>query len=186
MTNQARPSSQTGISLVIVLIFLVVLSMLGIASMQQSTLTAGIARNEIDRNIAFQAAESALRDAENDLRYKNYKNEDCAVSDNCRTEPVTSDQFTIACSDGLCDTKTRTTPIWTLSTAWDTSGQSIEYGRFTNAPDIPMVAQQPRYLVEHFNIGGNDIVRITAVGWGFKSSTRATLQTTVKINLKGT
>jgi type IV pilus assembly protein PilX len=50
---------QRGISLVIVMIFLVILSVLGITAMQGSTLSSRIARNEADRNLAFQAA---LRD----------------------------------------------------------------------------------------------------------------------------
>lgn len=52
-----------GISLVIVLIFLVILSMLAVVAIQNSTFSARIAGNEADRTLAFQAAEAALRDA---------------------------------------------------------------------------------------------------------------------------
>jgi type IV pilus assembly protein PilX len=58
---------QRGFILPIVLIFLVILTMLGISSMQNATLQERMSSNLRDRNIALQAAELALRDAERDL-----------------------------------------------------------------------------------------------------------------------
>lgn len=58
---------QRGFVLVTALIFMLVLFMLGLSSMQGSTLEERMAGNQRDRNIALQAAEMALRDAERDL-----------------------------------------------------------------------------------------------------------------------
>lgn len=62
--NQRR---QNGFVLITALIFLVILAVLGLSSMQASTLQERMAGNLRDRNIALQAAELALRDAERDL-----------------------------------------------------------------------------------------------------------------------
>jgi type IV pilus assembly protein PilX len=174
---------QQGISLVIVLIFLTVLSLLGITMIQSSTLGARIARNEADRNVAFQAAEAALRDAENDLRFKLNSGAPCTGAP-CRAEKVTGTDFTIACTGGLCDSRTATTAVWETANIWDAaSTKSVEYGNYTGAEDIPMVAQQPRYIVEYFPLGDSQVVRITAIGFGLNLSTRTMLQSSLKVRL---
>ena len=70
--NTYSASRQRGVSLVIVMMFLVILSMLGITAIQTSTLSSKVARNQLDRTLAFQAAEAALRDAELDLKNKKF------------------------------------------------------------------------------------------------------------------
>jgi type IV pilus assembly protein PilX len=179
----AMAKREAGMSLVIVLIFMTVLSLLGITALQNSTLGANIARNEVDRNVAFQAAEAALKDAENDMRYRRFNGNVCTTTDSCRAEAVSGSDFKIACTAGLCDSKTATTPVWDDSAKWATTGASVQYGTYTGAPSIPMVSRQPRYLVEYFKLGESEVVRITAVGWGLNSSTRTTLQTSVKVRL---
>ena len=55
--------SQHGSALIIGLIFLVLLTVVGITAMQTTTLEEKMAGNQRDRSVAFQAAETALRDA---------------------------------------------------------------------------------------------------------------------------
>jgi len=70
MTSQhlhnATPShtAQRGAILVISLLFLLVLTMIGVASMQTTTLEEKMAGNMRDRGVALQAAESGIRDGE--------------------------------------------------------------------------------------------------------------------------
>ena len=67
----ARPNSQRqqkGVVLFITLVLLLVLTIIGVSSLQTTSLELRMSRNEHDRLLAFQAAESALRDAE--LRMK--------------------------------------------------------------------------------------------------------------------
>lgn len=59
---------QRGSALIISLIFLLLLTMIGVTSIQDSTLQERMAGNERDRNLAFQAAEAALREGEAFLR----------------------------------------------------------------------------------------------------------------------
>lgn len=62
-----RLAYQGGASLVVSMVFILVLAFLGLAAMRNSTLQERMANNMRDRNIALQAAELALRDAERDL-----------------------------------------------------------------------------------------------------------------------
>jgi len=63
-----RKHVQNGSALIISLVFLLILTMIGIASIQDSTLQERMAGNERDRNLAFQTAEAALRVGEDHLR----------------------------------------------------------------------------------------------------------------------
>lgn len=60
--NSLKP--QQGATLVVCMIILVVITLLGVGSIQDTTLEEKMAGNLKNRNTAFQAAESALRDAE--------------------------------------------------------------------------------------------------------------------------
>lgn len=55
---------QSGAVLVVSLLFLLILTMIGVASMQTTTMEEKMAGNMRDRGVALQAAESGIRDAE--------------------------------------------------------------------------------------------------------------------------
>ena len=58
------PSRQRGAALIVSLVLLVILTLMGIATIRTSTMQERMAGNERDRNLAFQAAEAALREGE--------------------------------------------------------------------------------------------------------------------------
>ena len=58
---------QNGAVLIVSLIMLLLLTLIGVTAMQTNGLEEKMAGNMLDRNIALQAAESALRDAERDI-----------------------------------------------------------------------------------------------------------------------
>lgn len=60
--------AQSGVSLVVVLILLVVMTVLGLAVMRTTLLEERMSANMYDRSLAFQQAESALREAEAAVR----------------------------------------------------------------------------------------------------------------------
>lgn len=62
------PASQRGASLVIVLILLLVMTLLGLAVLRGTLLEERMSANMYDRSLAFQQAESALREAEDKVR----------------------------------------------------------------------------------------------------------------------
>jgi type IV pilus assembly protein PilX len=201
-----RPD-QRGISLVIVMIFLVILSGLAVTTMQGSTFSSRIAANEADRTLAFQAAEAALRDAENDIFGKTSDgNTPCTAATPCRSPLITGGVgFNTTCPLGLCGRArgTTLTPFWDQASVWTsttpeapgvklaqfweysdvwtaTSVMSVTYGTYTGATALPVVSRQPRYILEHFPQGDYSVFRITAVGFGANDSTRAILQAAVK------
>jgi len=65
MNNHNR---QNGATLVVAMLMLLILTVLGIASMQVTRMEERMAGNSRDVNLAFQGAEAGLRDAEESLR----------------------------------------------------------------------------------------------------------------------
>ena len=182
LPGNCRPM-QLGISLVIVMIFLVILSGLAVIVMQGSTFSARIAANEADRTLAFQAAEAALRDAENDINGTKFDaSTPCdATPSTCRAELIYwGDGFDTACNLGRC-IPNATSPNWEDASIWtSTSVKSVVYGSYTGAAALPVVNRQPRYILEYFKQGDYAVYRVTAVGFGANDSTRAILQSAVK------
>lgn len=64
-TNSYSQCSQSGSALIVSLIMLLLISLIGVGSMQGTILQERMASNLHDRNIAFQASERALRVGEN-------------------------------------------------------------------------------------------------------------------------
>ena len=63
---------ERGVSLVVGLIFLVVLTILGLMALRGAILEERMSGNARERSLAFQAAEAALRDAELDIQCKRF------------------------------------------------------------------------------------------------------------------
>lgn len=66
-THSIATAQERGVALVVVMLFLVAITGIGVWTARQSTLSESMARNQMDHEIARQAAESALRDAERDI-----------------------------------------------------------------------------------------------------------------------
>jgi type IV pilus assembly protein PilX len=182
LNERITSTRQRGISLPIVLIFLVVLSVLGVTIIQGSTFGARIARNEADRTIAFQAAEAALRDAETDIKFQRADGTLCVPGGvACRADVINTSDFTPTCTAGLCEPSTTTTAVWETASLWDTAGASVTYGQYTGAAALPLVSRPPRYLIEYFKLNQSLVMRVTAMGFGISNSTQIMLQTSVKV-----
>ena len=63
-TSAINVKSQRGITLVIAMIFLLILTMLGVTAMQSTVMEERIAGNTRDKDMAFQSAEAGLRAGE--------------------------------------------------------------------------------------------------------------------------
>lgn len=100
-------SGQSGVVLVIVLIFMLALTTIAIFSARNATLGEKQARNDLGYQIARQAAETALRDAERDLSLPSIATPTgatCTRGGYLRAdEPTISDaEFTTTCLRGQC------------------------------------------------------------------------------------
>lgn len=65
------PVPQRGVAMLVVLVFTLALTGIAIVSARLALLGEGLARNQLDLQVARQAAEAALRDAEKDLMIAN-------------------------------------------------------------------------------------------------------------------
>lgn len=124
----AASRQQQGVALVVVLLFLVAITGISVWTARQSMLSEGMARNQMDQEVARQAAESALRDAERDI----YNAPLAMLMPNalCQRSPSMTDSsginpsnFTSNCVQGLClkDDVSYTLSDWTTATALNTS-----------------------------------------------------------------
>ncbi len=117
-------------------------------------------------NLAFQAAEAALRDAEDDIS-----------SVPPRFTGLTG--FNSTCIDGLCDATGGLSDVW-LDATKEPNG--VVLGTFTGRTAIAEVYRQPKYWIEGLKINPTGsaarktLYRITALGWGRDTNSEVLLQ----------
>lgn len=185
-------------ALPVVLLILVAIMLISLASTNFAIQGERAGRNERDFNLAFQAAEAALRDAETDIAggTRQALIEDLYPLPTRCVKPA-DDQL------GLCATPlgNDAKPVWQTIDLAD-PGISTGYGQFTAARCLPSqpgggcavtsmqgVARQPRYIIEKLMSPGlkqqgapEFVYRITAIGFGVRDTSRVTLQSLYKPN----
>lgn len=191
MTRAARCGArrdERGAALILCLILLLVLSVLGASAAGSSALQMRMSRNVEDRNVALQAAEFGLRQAEAQLQaWINAGHAALDYDEACKGQSAAPGVF-------LFDETAQAQP-WELPVAkWD-DADSIDAGKPPAADGSPQLAKNPRYMVtiyptnmaaarptlEGVEQGAMPGVQgrrytITAVGWGIRDSTRVKLQ----------
>ena len=203
--SRHRRAAQRGFSLIVVLLILVVATVLGVAAAQVSLVNERGARNDRDTEVAFQAAEAALIDAETDVLGPN----DGARQRLCLFSHRDVTAFVAGCGgagehQGLCaPAEPGSDPAWATTDLSAESGKSVAYGTFTGqtyfsgdaatgtrAGALP--ARAPRYIVEAVRSrggwqadalqsasaqGASYIFRVTAIGYGMRDEAQVVLQT---------
>lgn len=194
------PRRQRGAILVIALMFLVLLTIVAVSSISGVTLEEKMAGNLRDQTTAFQAAESALRDAEVDVEtlIGGTGNRDpMTIAGNFATlcsAAFTSGACTTGCSPacGATGTAYETQIVTAVGWDWTSATKTVAYGTYTGAAALPYVSQQPRYVIEYLaekddtSLGAappTRYLRISARGWGASQASSVTLQTIYKIQL---
>jgi len=185
-----------GAALVVSLLMLVAVLLLGMSASQIALQEEKSSRNDRDRQVALQAAEAALMDAELDIE----ASPDPAKSRSRIFAPDRVEGFTPECGAsgslyaGLCSRHEEgQPPAWLATALADTSSgaRSVPYGSFTGQSFQTgagaMPARPPRYLIElmAYNKAGEDasgdgrtyFYRVTAIGFGMRDTTRVVLQT---------
>ncbi|MDY7574238.1 pilus assembly PilX family protein [Actimicrobium sp. CCI2.3] len=180
---------EKGSTLLIGMLFLIILILFGLSAALISKTDERMARNSRDRNIAFFAAESALRDARADIH-----------SSTGRIQGATG--ATADCSAtvtrGLClPAAAGKSQVW--ETFLTDSARSVEYGemtlltteqKFQLVPARGGVTAQPRYLIEVLpdkdgvslsaKIPQKWLYRITAIGFGANAGTSVIVQEIIR------
>ncbi len=178
-----RLKYQHGASLIVSLLMLTVILLLGISAAQITLQSEQASRNDRDRQIAFQAAEAALIDAQMDLEGSRKKH---IFPKNSRVG------FTANCTDtgdylGLCQASDPgQQPVWEKVNFLKET-PSVPYGKFTGKVFQSgyglLPARVPRYIIEslpYIKAGeelDSTIYRITSIGFGMRVTTQVVLQT---------
>lgn len=127
--------SQRGIVLLTSLMLLVVLTLIVVTSLRSALLEERMASNALNRQVALQAAEAVLRDAETQIE-----------SGGAPFNPFTPASFSADCAGGYCSKLVAsTTPRW-RTIDWGDATHSRSFASATS--NIGGVASQPRYIVE--------------------------------------
>ena len=192
--HNRRGSSQHGFSLITTLILLVVVTVLGIGASQIALLAEKTTRYERDAQIAFQAAEAALIDAEFDIRGPN-----ASVNQRLATFATGSRvAFVDGCGTGtlrgLCfPAASGQKPVWYANTVDFTNetnnATTVKFGDFTGrtlSTGSSGIRTEilPHYIIEiipdptpGLSTSANPtLYRVTAMGFGPRKSTQAVLQ----------
>jgi type IV pilus assembly protein PilX len=187
---------QQGAALVVSLLMLVAILLLGISAAQIALQGEKASRNDRDRQIAFQGAEAALMDAEMDI-----ENSTATGSRSKIFARDSKEGFADGCGAGTDSTYlglcTRAAdgalPVWKTVNFLDQSknAKSVPYGQFTGqfyeTGKGSLPERKPRYIIElmTYNRAGEgasqeDVTyfyRVTAIGFGTRSTTQVVLQT---------
>lgn len=140
---------QKGAVLVVGLLFLVMLTLIGVTAMSTGIMDERMAGNSRDFNLAFQAAEAALRDGELYIQKS--------------ISPASG--FSSTCANGLCQPPTNSIP-WYTAINWSSGSVTRTYGSGTSATTLPAVASQPKYIIE--SLGQPGAVVGTSIALGLK------------------
>lgn len=177
---------QNGTVLIVALLFTVILTLLGVSAMTTTTLEEKMSGNIRDSNLAFQAAEAALRDAEQDIE---------GLGTGTPRSPVLSGATGFgdaSATPGTCSTTGLCLPTIVTCAASTTptaaaflnnlsAAPSVQYGAYTAATAIAGVASPPRYIIEAVRVCLDPSkvqydYRVTARGVGANAVTVVLLQ----------
>ncbi len=186
-----------GMSLVIVLMILVVVSLLGISAAQLSTLAERTSRNDRDIQMAWEGAEAGLVDAEFDMRTIR-KN----IFGQTGISPTDVSKFQVGCgasgdAQGLCLLPVATTakPAWlSVDLSADTNVVPVGAKTLRSFPSgsAAQPAKKPNYLIEAIRDTGDGsrdrsatdpgyVFRVTAMGFGPGQSGQSATQAVVQM-----
>jgi type IV pilus assembly protein PilX len=185
--------SQSGAVLVVTLILLLVLTVLGMTALRTSFLEERMARHTMDRAIALEAAEAALRDAERWLDgLVNLPHEqECAdaASGNCLDVDVLDDAELLSFGGAAADDFATAISGLTLA-QWQQHGRFIDADANDIADIPPGSGEAPRYLIRevrfipdslnrgHGRPPGRYLYEVSAIGFGATTATQVVLQST--------
>lgn len=188
---------QNGSVLLISLVMLLILTIVGIASISGVSMTEKMTNSQRDYDIAFEMAEAALVQGERWLDgYDggwNHSHIGCSSGTTCWTQNCTGGlcfrgSYPSA-SNSICEVDSSGTPVWKSEAIWNA-------GAATYSVSVPAI-EPPKYLIEFLCYTPRDptsfteppnytswvrIYRITALAYGTHPETRVMLQSTYRID----
>lgn len=188
----SRHPVQRGASLIMVMLILVVVSLLGVGGAQIALMSERGARNDRDQQMAWQAAEAALTDADFEISYTTSGR--VATFDGKNQGVFVAGCGTSGDAVGLCALNLTGKPAWLTVDYTDTSASAptTAFGTFTNRTFAYgnvgiQPAKAPRYVMEMVTDPSSDpsdptyLYRVTAMGFGPRIDIQAVLQMIYRI-----
>jgi len=210
MQRQHHPHLRrsTGIALPIVLMFMLVITIAAGFGIRRAILGEGVTRNQLDYEVARNAAEAALRDGERDLfQLTKAASAPCDRTENRPLgDAIKPPYWDSTCPNGQCyvtaeylatgnfTAGTNPHPWWpdannglwgnnaTVPTSCVFNG-GVPIGTYTGTPKISGVARQPEYIIEYISRMDDSVLRVTARGFGADINTEVVLQTYIRAAL---
>lgn len=188
---------QSGSVLLISLVMLLILTVVGIASISGVSMTEKMTNSQRDYDIAFEMAEAALVQGERWLDDYDggwdHSHLGCSSGSPCWTQNCTGGlcfrgSYPSA-SNSMCEVDSSGTPVWQSASIWAS-------GAATYSVSIAAV-EKPKYLIEFMCYSPRDptsyteppdytswvrIYRVTALGYGTHPETRVMLQSTYRVD----
>jgi len=133
-TNQRTAiRRQQGVVLIVALVLLLVLTVLGLAASQTTSLEERMAGNARNHDLAFQAAEAALTAGVTCVKPARLRVRCCQhpTGGNGAYEFIPGSTVT----------------LWTQPNFWTTAGNTLSYTTYTGIT-LPQVAAQPQFIIE--------------------------------------
>lgn len=190
-TLSRHSAGQRGVSLIVVLLLLVIVSILGVGAAQIATMGERSSRNDRDMQVAWQSAEAALMDAEFDIHGPVASSRRAVFTNMANTNAFVSGCGSSGNSKGLCALETTAKPAWlTVDFTATTGAKTTAYGEFTGRSFPAGTAgiqpsKPPRYVIEPIEDPANRdisgattsyIYRVTAMGFGPRDDIQGVVQ----------
>lgn len=183
---------QRGVALLVTVLMLIAVVLVGASAARLALQGEKAARGDRDRQIAFEAAEEGLMDAERDIEGGLF------AARSVLFLAGSALGFDDGCGDGRIDNlglcgrgEDPAAPAWQrVDLAGDAAGaRSVEYGSFTGASmrtgEGALPFKRPRYVIERlpYHRPGEEVgaapayvYRVTAIGFGARPGTEVVLQ----------
>ena len=181
---QVSTRRQQGVSLLVVLVLLLVMSVLGIAVLRSSAMQERMSANMVDRNEAVQAAETGLLVAQRTVINGTFNN----MWNGSETYTALRDNAGMTCAAGYCDrsnpanaatwqTAPDTPATWVTMANGARYGFTVEFlgnakGESSEVRGVCNTSSAPRYLCER------PLFRVTSYGRG-RGVAQVVLQTNI-------
>jgi type IV pilus assembly protein PilX len=184
---------ERGLALVCALMLMLAAMAIGLAVVRGAFALLAAAHNERDRDVALAAADAALRDAEHDVAGTGTAPSPERIA---HFAPAGAAAFVAGCGRGADDLGlclATGPPAWQTLDLTDADNPAlVPYGRFTGAVLAVgrgvLPARLPAYVIERIAPAGSTaqqgtFYRVTAIGFGMRTSTRAVLQSVYRLPL---
>ena len=133
-THNHRPQFQQSFVLIVALVLLLVLTVLGLAASQTTSLEERMAGNARNHDLAFQAAEAALSAG---IACVKTASPLCSSYSSASTGGNGAYEFIPGAG----------VTLWTQPNFWTTAGNTLNYNTYTTT-NLPQVAVQPQFIIE--------------------------------------